>query len=76
MSDSFASDLKAYYAAKEPYEDLLRDSENPSATSEKDEEKSPKKKEKELPPILRPSFDELAFSKSAQQGGKSAGKKP
>lgn len=75
MSDSFASDVKAYYAAKEPYETLLRDSKNPSATTGKDEKLERKEKEQELHPLLIPSFGELAFSKTAQQGGKSAGKK-
>lgn len=76
MSDSFASDVKAYYAAKEPYESLLRESENSSATTGKDEEtEQKKKKEQERHPLLIPSFGELAFSKAAQQGGKAAGKK-
>ena len=76
MSDSFASDVKAYYAAKEFYESLLRDSKNPSATTRKDGETEQKKeKEQERHPLLIPSFGELAFSKAAQQGGKSAGKK-
>lgn len=75
MSDSFATDVKAYYAAKEPYESLLRDSEIQSATTGKDEEMKQKKTEEELHPLLIPSFGEMAFSKAAQQGGKSAAKK-
>lgn len=74
MSDSFASDVKAYYATKESYEHVLRDTATPSATIGKDEEMKQKKKEQELDPLLIPSFGEFAFAKAAQQGGKS-GKK-
>lgn len=73
MSDSFASDVKAYYAAKEPYEILLREAEN---TTGKEEEMKQKKKEQELHPLLVPSFGELAFSKAAHEAGKSGAKKP
>jgi len=76
MSDSFASDVKAYYASKEGYECLLRDAENPSTTTGKDEAMKQKKQEQELHPLLIPSFGQLAFSKALQQGGKTAAKKP
>ena len=76
MSDSFAADVKAYYAAKEFYETLLKESADPSATTGKEEERHEKRKEPELHPLLIPSFGEMAFSKAAHETSKSAAKKP
>lgn len=76
MSDSFTSDVKAYYTSKEGYECVLRDTESPSTTTGKDEAMKQKKREEELHPLLIPSFGQLAFSKALQQGGKTASKKP
>ncbi|KAI9878760.1 MAG: hypothetical protein M1830_010562 [Pleopsidium flavum] len=75
MSGSSTFDVNGYYAAKEPYERLIKEAAPLNATTEKKQPTDDGKKGQEIDPLLVPTFSEVKLSKQLQEEDQSSAKK-
>lgn len=75
MSGPSTFDVKGYYAAKEPYERLIKEAAPLNAIAENKQPPGDGKKAHEIDALLVPTFSKVMLSKHSQEEAKSSAKK-